>query len=387
MTGGIKRRISSIGLGFCLVVASLTGLAQHAIQYFHTPTVNGTCDSVILHSIEDIDTLTHPVLRQVVDIEGEPLHYSREIVTSVCFDGKCRLLRVVVYWNVTGRYLGFALPDDEFLSKTEHEPFVPSEYDKLHEILQDPHSPLGEIAFSELVPSPVSGGLSVDAVSSATARHLSDQIVPGAAFTTYTLWHIVYGPTAKEVSALTALALSENLWLRILDSPVASDKAWALEYRDRVEHSSPAIRDALLALCLSSDYFLADRSLRAITGEDLSHSPFQLALVQHLPSIDYGLRKLVLTTLRKGRQLDDAVVKRLASMLADLNGDLLLEVFRLFDEKGVDDVEVFRSVADLLVRDNSFIARQAYSFLKKKEVSDKTVQRKISRFESKNDLD
>src|SRR5690606_20261779 len=78
-----------------------------------------------------IDTGTRHIgqdtLFQAVTATGEPLVYYRHLIREVCFDGQCRLLNVLLYWDITGRYLGFELPAGEFLSKTEHEPFTTRE--------------------------------------------------------------------------------------------------------------------------------------------------------------------------------------------------------------------------------------------------------------------
>src|SRR3546814_5039171 len=63
---------------------------------------------------------------------GFPVAYYRKINTDVCFDGKCRMLKVSLYWNVTGRFLGIELPPGEFLSKSDHEPFTLSEYYRMN---------------------------------------------------------------------------------------------------------------------------------------------------------------------------------------------------------------------------------------------------------------
>src|SRR3546814_14154735 len=100
------------------------------------------------------------------------------------------MLKVSLYWNVTGRFLGIELPPGEFLSKSDHEPFTLSEYYRMHRLLDDPMSPLAAYSFKKLVPS--SGGLfqgselndglslEVDAVTAAPSPSLEAYVFQAA---------------------------------------------------------------------------------------------------------------------------------------------------------------------------------------------------------------
>src|SRR5690606_32271557 len=83
---------------------------QHegSIHYFTEPTL--LHDVYGVHRIPiDTGDVSAPkdTLFQLLSREGKPVSYYRKIITEVCFDSSCRLLRVNLYWNVTGRYLGF----------------------------------------------------------------------------------------------------------------------------------------------------------------------------------------------------------------------------------------------------------------------------------------
>ena len=128
------------------------------------------------------------------------------------------MLDIVVYWNITGRYLGFELPKGEFLSKYNHEPFSESEYQRLHTLLADSSIPLDAVSFEKLLEQPRNEEGTVDAVSGATSKSVAGMVVKGAAYTTYKLWNIVNGPTMDFVSELTEKQLTPTLIHRILQS-------------------------------------------------------------------------------------------------------------------------------------------------------------------------
>ncbi|WP_353718925.1 hypothetical protein [Dyadobacter sp. 676] len=196
-------------LAFCAIVHGASPCAAQ-IRYFWPATVQGMQGDVRSIPSAVVDSIASDTIFQVWSKEGYPLHYYKKIRTSVCFDNKCRLLKCTLYWNVTGRYLGFELEKGEYLSKARHKPFKRKEYARLHEILSDPFSRLSGLSYGELAPRPgiANAKNGVDAVTSATAASILDEVVAGAAYTTYKMWHVVNGPTQDEVRNLTVESLS-----------------------------------------------------------------------------------------------------------------------------------------------------------------------------------
>ena len=155
------------------------------------------------------------------DRRGTPMYYSKQVRTDICSDKKCRMLHIVVYWNITGRYLGFELPEEEFLSKSDHEPFSKDEYERLNELLANPDLPFLGISFEKLVASskPELDELQVDAISGATTKNVADIVVKGAAYTTYSLWNMVYGPMMERISEYTEEQLDTTTIAPYLEKP------------------------------------------------------------------------------------------------------------------------------------------------------------------------
>ncbi|HYH56983.1 MAG TPA: hypothetical protein VD772_10250, partial [Anseongella sp.] len=225
-----KRRLPSARVAFLAAFLLMTAAGDPGKRrFFLEPTLELPVDTVYRYLMPEEDSIPNDTLFQLRSAEGFPLAYYRKINTDVCFDGKCRMLKVQLYWNITGRYLGIELPPGEFLSKSDHERFNLSEYARMNRLLADSLSPLADYTFEELVPpadelgtAPANtgvGGFAVDAVTSPTSPAMADHVVAGAAYTTYRLWHFVYGPTQDEVERLTEEALSQELLQKILESP------------------------------------------------------------------------------------------------------------------------------------------------------------------------
>ena len=191
-----------ITLLFMLVSFLSSDRAEHGIRIVEQPIIKGEVTKTLAIATEFNDTIQGDTLYlQFTDNEKPQMAY-REISTSVCIDKQCRRLQITIYWDITGKYLGFELPPGEFLSKTEHVPFLENEYRRLHTLLANRYSPLANYKLEELAPKNKDNRNGIDAISSATIKDVLNSVVEGAVYTTYMLWHIVYGNTQKEVQKL-----------------------------------------------------------------------------------------------------------------------------------------------------------------------------------------
>ena len=377
--GNIKTPlVRNIFLAFFGMVVFASFRDSGKIGYFQSPTLMAEADTVVGYpSMTDgiPDTLF-----QIRSASGLPLAYYKKIYTGVCFDNECRMLDIVLYWNITGRYLGFELPEGEFLSKFDHEPFSETEYERLHSLLADLLSPLAMYAYNELAPKPPVEEAEVDGITSATSKDILEYVVEGAAFTTYTLRTLVYGQLQDEVQSLTRQALSEELVLKILQSPDVSDKIWALgEVRDNLS-LSPKLRNAVLDYVNNGNYSLAERAIHAIDGDELRSDTLQMLLLEKFYETDYGLKKLILDKLKEAPQLDSKVKTNLAENLKRWEGALLSNVLDLYIAQKVFDIETCRLVSELLQNDNRYISQRAFNFLENSGQNDEDIGRELETY-------
>ncbi|GAB3715105.1 hypothetical protein GCM10027592_55420 [Spirosoma flavus] len=376
-------RVDMLGYGFwlfvtlCLLVYD--GIGQ--IRYFRAPTLSLKADTTLAYVVAAEDSIVNDTLFQMRSKEGLPVTYYRKIKTSVCFDNKCRLLKVTLYWNPTGRYLGFLLDKGEFLSKSKHKPFKKAEYARMSDILADPFSPLATLAYTEIAPSvkPAAVADEVDGVSSATAKNVLDYVVEGAAYTTYTMWHVVYGPTQAEVAQLTQKSLSPELLLAILESSDGPDKIWALNHSKGLP-LTPTLRDKLFTFINNDSYNLAERTIKAL-NPDAQSDLWQVLLMTKLATTNYAINKLIISKYRDVSVLNSEVKKGLAQRLQSLNGELVTTILDVFRHHHVEDTETSLLIAELLKNQNAFIAQKAYAYLKKLPRTDAAIAEKIADYE------
>lgn len=352
---------------------------KNDIRYFHKPLINKPPDSVIAFPVAFQDSIGDDTLYQSLSSDGIPVAYHRNIRTSVCFDGLCRLLDIKLYWNPTGSYLGFELPEGEFLSKAEHDPFTAEEYQKLHGILSDSLSPLGDYSFAELV-SGRENSEGVDAVSSATLTEIQRYVISGAAYTTYRLWHIYYGITPEKITELTLHRFSEEMALEILKGGSVRDQIWALNNLHKLSSYSNELINVIMDLTHSTNLNLAERSINALNRQAVEPLENQKKLLQLFVEGEYSLKKTVLNKLKLAEQPGHEVVQTLVNLLPSLNGDIMGSVLDFFVVKGIREEGIIQKISLLLNHDNRFISKKVYDFLVKINPDDAEIKQRMDNY-------
>lgn len=300
--------------------------------------------------------------------------YSRDISTGVCIDGECRRLSITLFWTATGRYWGFVLPKGEFLSKTEHVPFKEEDYRRLHEILANPNSVLQQYRMDELMTEKKE---EVDGISAATLAAVKQEVVPDAVYTTYTLWHLIYGETQKEIRNYTRNLLSDELASELLKSPDFEDKYWTLENMGPGLQWSRSFRDQMAGLIVNDKGILAVQALAALPDSILGREDFQNRLTSGFSQMTYLNRRKLLERLGNGVHIHTGAAHTLAGQMPQMNADLVDMSLKLFEKQSINDEQTVGLVASLLDHDNPFMVRKALNYLQSKEITDKEVLRKM----------
>jgi hypothetical protein len=356
---------------------------KEKIKRIGQPAISGKILKVIPHYINFSDTISNDTLYAHLGENDIPLKYSRKIICGVCIDGKCRLVNIEIFWNITGRYLGYELPKGEFLSKTEHVKFNAVEYNSLHLLLADPFSPLANYSLDELVPEMDSSINKVDAVSSATIAAVLDYIVEDAVYTTYTLWHIVYGTTKREIEKITSETITSEIALKLLDSSKLEDQAWTLNHIAKRIEISPDLQRKLLDFISGDDIYLASRSLNALKPKALTYE-IQRELSNIFDNVSFLQKRLILQKLKEAPKLHPEIATHFSMKLRTLNSTLTKNLLELFNVHNIKSDEVMVEVAKLLSNKNRFIAKQAFLFLDEIEVLKKQTSRRIEKYKKEN---
>jgi hypothetical protein len=121
---------------------------------------------------------------------GLPIWFGRHIFKDVCISGECKMIRLWLFWDGAGNYLGLQIPEQEPLTKSDHTPFEPEDYDKLEDILRDTASILKDLKPEDLiiVPDTIDAykAYEVDGYTAATQPALAEVMVKDAVYTCHT---------------------------------------------------------------------------------------------------------------------------------------------------------------------------------------------------------
>jgi len=328
------------------------------------------------------DTLTNNLIYLRKSKTNIPLYYYKKIQDAVCFDNVCRMLDIIVYWNITGRYLGFELPKGEFLSKQEHDPFSEDEYQQLHILLSDDSIPLDAISYDELAVKPKYDEESVDAVSGATSKSVADIVIKGAAYTTYKLWNIVNGSTMDIVSELTEKQLTPTLIHRILQSPDNNDRLWALNRIDSTTELTLDLESSLLEIIASNNFYLAYNAIQSLDAIHLKSTELQQRLFSTYPKANHSIQKELLKKLLEAPILNSEVVTVSRDLLTSLNGQQLDDILKLYSKQGVNDLETYKEVSKILDNKNKYISKKAYDFLINIQSDDEFIMKRLKAYKN-----
>jgi len=192
---------------FLSLIISCTAFASaQNPHYFRFPPGAGHSEFIGLSAAELPNAYDSVYL--FVDNHSQPQYYYQRILTPVCEDTLCKLVKLTYKWDLLGNYLYYYMEDGDTLTKLDHKPFSIEDYNKLHSILSDNKSVLGTYTkeyISGLLKdnSDQGGNPKVDVVSGATPEQLRTEIIEGALYSCHTLWHLCRGKLRDQILAHT----------------------------------------------------------------------------------------------------------------------------------------------------------------------------------------
>lgn len=191
----------------------------------------------------------------LADDADQPLLFYADITASVCADEACKPVRIELYWDLLGNYVGYGVPPDCPLTKYDHVLFEPIDYWKLHQVLSDRDSVLGRRVLADLIdpnsPSVKQNithqGTPVDAVSGATSKEITHSIVPGALYSCYAIWHLAHGDIRRKIVQHLRSVYGPTLMRRFLQSDRPVYQAFAIAEMDatQVDDNLPRVLEIL----------------------------------------------------------------------------------------------------------------------------------------------
>lgn len=344
-------------------------------SYFNVPFRLSSVDSVAKFFVSFNDTIPNDTLYFCFS-NGKPAAIYRDILSGVCLDGECRPLRIKVYWTITGRYLGYLLAPKQELTKKEHTTFTEAEYRLLHNLLSDSLSLLANYTLEEITPKKETN-IKTDGISGATPPNISSYIVPEAAYTTHTLWHLVYSETRDSIG----LKMKNFLSFRVLDSLLVSandyDRLWALNHlpsnMDYIQYI-PRLMNVLEGNSIKT----IEKALSYLAV--YSDSVYQQSLFGLSQKHDYLIRQYAIERIRDLDNLQPGIAQKIIDCMINTDpagAGAYLSAIEKFNPTEDD----LRKISILLDNSNDQVALNAYLYLMRVTVKGKWLAQKLKKFE------
>jgi hypothetical protein len=356
---------------FLILICGTSGVVTDAggawrnIKYRNEPTLDFPVAKIIDKVIYDDVEKRNVTLYQYVSKDGFPVYYSRNINTGVCYDNQCRTLDITLYWNPSGRYLGFELPENEFLSKDDHVPFTEEEYVRLNSLLSDPELPLGDFTYNQIAAKSKASLYKVDGISGATSKDVLEYVIEGSAYTTYRIYELVYGDTQTEVEAWTNEVLNDEYLEDILSDSPYPDKLWAIGLVHGRLSEFPRSKKMVLDLTGSEDYSLAEKCLNSLVPADLADEDFQNKLINKFQSFDFGMKTKTIDLLKNAPEISPEVISKLNKGLNKWEVPITSRILDMYKEKQINDSNTIATVQNIASSENGYLSRKAEAYLER----------------------
>lgn len=264
-------------INILLIGIQFLTLPKHSEEIFKSSEYWKGEDKIVKHTIV-LDDSQDYCLYEKRNEKGETQWYEKRIYTDVCMTDKCKFIDIKIFWDAIGNYMGFELFPGDSLTKSLHKKFTKDDYKKLDSILSNPHSILKNYTIKELVKSKnKKEKLGLDATTGATIKSIENYIVEDAVYTTYTLWHIVYGQTQKKIHDILENKKSPKFLLSMLNSNQQDYQIWAIKNADGNFHQD-SLLFSILELVGDNNAHVAREALNALPSDIISDPKIQKKL-------------------------------------------------------------------------------------------------------------
>jgi hypothetical protein len=330
------------------------------------------------------DSIPDDTLTIYYSAAAYPEAVSRNIHTAVCIDSLCRLVDIRLFWEITGKFIGYSLPSGGELTKREHTPFSETDYNKLIEILSDSASQLGFYTLNEIHPVKQSVN-KVDGTTGATTPDLTSWIVPQAAYTSFTIWHLTYGATRDSVMAYSRKhLLSTQILSNLLQTSDPYNQKKALEWISESKLSDNQFIEYALAILHNANYQSSRQALKFLKCTTIDKERLQKEVIGLLESDDFRIKNLAIEYIRESEKLTSPVALNLMTHLTSDNYYLVNVILTLLEKRYNPDSEDQLKLSLLLYSKNGNVSDRVYYFLLNLPNQSSDIAKQLNRYRRKN---
>ena len=313
------------------------------------------------------------ILSQHLDDKKQPDSYSMWVDSVVCREKHCDVVKVRIHWDALGRYQRFEVAQGSILTKLDHKPFTRRDLEKLHTILLNKKSPLGEVEKEAMTgkEQKKSESSALDGVSGATILALKNDVILGAGYTCYDLWHIANGAVVDPIQERTGKDSSVEVLKNYLNSENLLENKFAIESLQKRNIGNAAISKQVMVRALHGDKALVLPAMAYFKETSPSKMDYRKSLLEFFNKASSRQRVLFLKNLlseppRVAPEFYEALSEDLANLETFYETQLF---FRLCEKQKISPAVMIPHALKLLSHKNFFVQRRAFEYLDSKPCS------------------
>ncbi len=347
--------------------------------------------------VRDADPLRRELVKQVetdsiryelwllYDDREVPDQYMAEIFTPVCYSNKCYPVFIDFYWDLLGNFQHYEMPPGKTLTKLDHLPFEPEDYQKMQVILTNTSSLLKEYKAEDLVVSTESDlPYGVDAVTGATSKTIQNEVISGAVYSCYTLWHLAHGDIASQIKTFTEQGYDDALIVSFLQSTSYQYQYWAI---DKVLASGrweeDRFKTPLVQLIREDNVFVAEHVLESLPKNVWDEIRLQEWLWETYLTSSYRLQLKILDTFRSV-DLYPSLHLPVIGQLGQSNQEQKKRIFLVLENQVNLTKEAQMELIPQLLDDRW--GKEAFAVLSTQKKLEKTVKKELEQFRKTTNL-
>lgn len=227
------------------------------------------------------------------DSQGLLDTYIAHLNVPICEDKVCYDVKLVFHWNPIGEFLGFEYSDKDPLTKLDHQLFTLHDYKKLDGILKNKDLNFVKIPIKDLVEP--RNDSKVDAYSGATKASIKDEIIEGALFTCYNLWHIAHGAVVDSIQSHTAKVLNKPTVQKLINANKLSYHYFLINSLS-VDSLKENLRP-LLEIIPSTEGYFAKNAMEKFPVTFFELKIMRDFVINNFSKLDYFTQKIILQRL------------------------------------------------------------------------------------------
>lgn len=229
------------------------------------------------------------------DKQGLLDKYRANIIAPVCEDRVCYDVNLIFNWNLIGEFIDFEILSGEPLTKLDHIPFSPKDYQRLQSILRNQDLNFVKIPAEELVVK--SDKPKLDGYSGATKETVKREVIEGALYTCYTLWHVANGAVVDSIKANTSSDLNKSLVTKMIAQKSQTNNYFLINHLDKNGFKENI--DAILGLMAESKGYFSKNAFEKIPESLFESKSVQDYIITNYQELDYFTQKAILKKLEK----------------------------------------------------------------------------------------